>query len=108
MFFPDVSGLELARRATNRNIPILLCSGHPDLIAKLRRFNYPYLSKPFDLDNLVTEAKRILADTDRNIRQVRASLLRVQETAAQLNAEIAKARRLVAESRRMNAPRPSR
>jgi CheY-like chemotaxis protein len=40
-------GLELAARAANRNIPSLLCTGHPDALAQLQEHDYPHLAKPF-------------------------------------------------------------
>src|ERR1700759_4660754 len=39
---PEISGYELARRAANRNIPVLLSSGHRDADIKLRDIECPY------------------------------------------------------------------
>ena len=33
---PEISGFKLAERAANRNIPSLLCTGHPDAMTKLQ------------------------------------------------------------------------
>ena len=108
MFFPKISGLELAERAANRNIPLLLCSGHPDSVAQLKKFDYPYLSKPFNVENLISEYRKILADTAENISRVKASMARLQKTAAGLEAEIARSRRLVSESTKLYQPRRPR
>jgi DNA-binding response OmpR family regulator len=53
---PEISGYELAMRAANRNLPALLSSGHPNDDAKLRKYEFPYLAKPYRVGKLISEA----------------------------------------------------
>lgn len=96
---PEISGYELAQRAANNNIPALLCTGYPDVLIKLKHHDVPHLAKPFDVNELVYKAAEIITHTAENIRQVKASLIALQMTAARLQAEIAETRRLVSERR---------
>jgi len=81
---PAVSGLELAAIAANENTPALLLSGHPDCNETFDSFGYPHLAKPFSLDRLLAESKRVIADAHENIRRVKASAVRMQVSAASL------------------------
>jgi CheY-like chemotaxis protein len=57
---PGISGYELARRATNRNIPVLLCSEHSEALIKLKEHDCPHLAKPFRLDELIYEIAKVI------------------------------------------------
>jgi two-component system OmpR family response regulator len=71
---PEVSGFELARQATDRNIPVLLSSGHPDVGTKLDMSKCPYLSKPYRVAELIEKAAEAITRAGENIRQVKAAL----------------------------------
>jgi two-component system response regulator VicR len=71
---PGASSLQLVELAVERNIPVLLTTGHPDLANKLDEAGFPYLSKPFALDSLLLKSQAIIAESKDNIRRVRASL----------------------------------
>lgn len=103
---PAVSGYELAKRAANNNIPTLLYTGHPDALIKLKEQNFPHLAKPFQLNELVYEAARIITHTAENIRQVKASLVKLQANTAELQADIGMSCRLIAESKHLVVDRP--
>lgn len=95
---PDFSGLELAERAANQNIPTLLVPGHADAVAVCVQYNYPLLAKPFLPSTLAEETLRIIRSAEKNVAQVRASSQKLKATAAGLAEAIAEARRLVAQT----------
>jgi DNA-binding NtrC family response regulator len=92
---PTVSGLQLAEIAANENTPVLLLSGHPDYTEKFHSFGYPYLAKPFSLDQLLSESRRVIAETSENIRCVKASAARMQASAEALTAAIEESKQLL-------------
>jgi DNA-binding response OmpR family regulator len=71
---PGAFGLELAELAVERNIPVLLTTGHPDLAIKLDEIGFPCLPKPFALTSLLLKSQAVIAESQDNIRRVRASL----------------------------------
>lgn len=71
---PEISGYELAMRAADRNIPVLLSSGHPDTDAKLQESGCRYLAKPYPVTDLIGEVAMAITHPEENIRHVRASL----------------------------------
>jgi pyruvate/2-oxoglutarate dehydrogenase complex dihydrolipoamide dehydrogenase (E3) component/CheY-like chemotaxis protein len=73
-----ITGYDLAARTTSRNIPALLCTGHPDDIAMLQNCNRPHLAKPFGTRELVYEAAKFITRATEHIRCVRESLAMVQ------------------------------
>lgn len=60
---PDGSGLDLADLATDRGVPSIITSGHPDTIAALEAKGIRFLTKPFDVQDLV-RAIRATCDGD--------------------------------------------
>ena len=90
----EASGAALAEIAANENTAVLLLSGHPDTSAKLQRFGYPYLEKPFPLDRLWSEATQVIAETRENIGRVKAAAVKMQANAEALRAAGAESRRL--------------
>jgi DNA-binding NtrC family response regulator len=95
VLMPQASGYELAKHAASRNMPTLLCSGHPDALKKLTAADCPHLAKPFKLNELVYEAAKIITNPAENIRRVKISLARLQETNDALRAETTESRRLM-------------
>jgi DNA-binding response OmpR family regulator len=71
---PGASGLQLAELAVEKEIPVLLTTGHPEMAARLDDAGFPYLFKPFALDILLLKLKATVAASEENILQVRASL----------------------------------
>lgn len=104
---PEVSSYELATHASNRNIPTLLSSGHPDADAKLRGSDCPYLAKPYRIPELIFEVAIAITHADENIRRVKASLAKLATVTEDLQAEIARSRQLINESKAILAGRPS-
>lgn len=95
---PEISGFELAKRATNRNIPSLLCSGHQDALVKLNEFHIPHLTKPIMLDQLMYESARAITRARENIQQIKETCARLQATADSLKAAMEASHRLMARS----------
>jgi len=53
MLMPGEGDLQLVKFAETQGIPVLLTSGHPEMIAKVaQQFPYPLLPKPFHLNEL--------------------------------------------------------
>ena len=66
---PGVSGVELTEqlRISGQMIPILLISGVPDKDAVIRTLQHPrtdFLSKPFDIRELLSTAERLFASME--------------------------------------------
>ena len=61
VLLPGPSGLELAEAASARRIPVLLISGEPKSIERLKENSrYPFLQKPFHLDDLESALSAML------------------------------------------------
>jgi DNA-binding response OmpR family regulator len=96
---PEISGFELARRAANRNVPALLCSGNPDTLQKLADFEVPHFAKPLAPDLLILEAARVITQAQTNIRKVRETCTKLLAASGRLEAEMARSRALVRASK---------
>jgi DNA-binding NtrC family response regulator len=103
---PGVSGFDLAARAANRNIPSLLCTGHPDALILLQEHGFPHVAKPFKVADLLHEAAKAITATAENIARVKASAAKLQETAGGLREAIEDSLRLVKISKDLSAGRP--
>src|SRR5690242_18076499 len=61
VLLPGTSGLELAKAASARRSPVLLISGEPNSIERLtENSRYPFLQKPFHLDDLESTLSAML------------------------------------------------
>lgn len=88
---PDVDGVEVLQKAKNINadVPFIMISGHGDLetaVETMRNGAFDYISKPPDLNRLLTSVKNAL---DKNL---------LQQENKQLKKKIAKAYDMVGES----------
>jgi DNA-binding NtrC family response regulator len=92
---PGLSGLELAEIAANVDTPVLLLSGHPEVHKKLDDYGYPYLAKPFSLDQLVAVSRRTVANARENIRRVKASTAQMRADAEGAVATAAQSKRAI-------------
>lgn len=95
-----ITGVQLAELAVNENIPVLLTTGHPDLIGRLEEAAFPYLSKPFALESLLAKSQAIIAESRDNIRRVRRSLEVLRYRAQVLSAVLDDSKRLMLEAHR--------
>jgi DNA-binding response OmpR family regulator len=64
VFLPKMSGVEVAERAFAHNVPVILMSGHPDVITKPENYRFPILAKPFRLSYFLERLDQILAEAD--------------------------------------------
>jgi DNA-binding NtrC family response regulator len=104
VILPDASGIALAAIAANENTPVLLITGHPNGTARLKHYDLldlPCLLKPFDLVRLRTEAERVMAESRRNIQQIRDGMVRWRANLAAWEDVMANSRRLIEDSRRL-------
>lgn len=95
---PGLDGFTLAEHATNENTPVLLMSGHPTACEQLEQFDFPHLTKPFDLDVLLSEARGAMEAMRENIRRAQASAAEMRAHMERLAAAVEESRRLRAES----------
>jgi DNA-binding response OmpR family regulator len=82
----DIPGVRLAELAINENIPVLLLSGHPRETARLEAADFPHLSKPFPMADLISESRNAIAAARANIERVRQSLELLKAQAASVRA----------------------
>ena len=98
---PGLSGFVLAELAANVSTPVLLMSDHPDAIERLERFGFPFLSKPFDLQALITEATWAMAHSRENICCVMEAVAQMRADVQGLNDAIATSHQLAEASRQL-------
>ena len=99
VFLRDASGTLIAQLAANTNSRVLLTTGHADAASRFRRFDVPYLLKPFDLEELSRESMRVMAENRQIVLQVILNLERLRRGLADLEVLTADAHRLIATSR---------
>jgi DNA-binding response OmpR family regulator len=99
----DASGILLAEIAANQNTPVLLVTGHAETALRLRQFDFPHLTKPFDTRLLSEAAARAMVDRHRNIQRLIDGLARLRAKLAGLDVETKNALLLVARSREILA-----
>jgi DNA-binding NtrC family response regulator len=97
---PGMPAMELAIHVTQRSIPLVVMTGHPDTIAKLELLGCPHLRKPFLLDQLLLECAAAIVECKQNLVMVRAALDRLLSNREELAQVIGRARRSVAASQR--------
>lgn len=90
---PDARGVDLARIVAEEDIPVLLTTGHPEIISRLEQYEFPYLAKPFRLNELRAMADAIMKDTADNIRRVKQAAARMQSSERSLSAALEQTRR---------------
>ncbi len=101
------SGLELASRAVDLGIPVLIISGEPDTQAELTRLGCPFLAKPFHLDQLLAETRALLEDGTARRQQLAQQLKLLSARTAELRMAVARARESVARIRRTRSKGPT-
>jgi DNA-binding response OmpR family regulator len=100
---PDISSFELAERAADLNVPVLLISGHPNGHEICRTNGYPWLAKPFSLAALATAAMHITHAAGENIARIHQAYARLEANLDRREHLMADANRLVGESRDLKA-----
>jgi CheY-like chemotaxis protein len=90
IMMPGMPGIELAAHATQRGVPIIATTDQQDVDARLSRLGWPSLAKPFRLELLLDECRATIAETQENLRIVRASLERLLATTGDVRDLVAK------------------
>ncbi len=65
---------EFAICSSRRGIPLIMMTGHPQAIERLELLGWPYLRKPFHLDQLLTKCAAAISEGKQNLVVVRAAL----------------------------------
>jgi DNA-binding NtrC family response regulator len=92
---PGMPAIEFAHHATQRGIPLIVMTGHPDMVDTLARLDWPHIRKPFRLDQLLVECAATIVEYQKNLAMVRASLDRIVNNGAELQRLMERARRSV-------------
>jgi DNA-binding response OmpR family regulator len=101
VWLPDFSGFILAELASNEGTPVLLMSGRPDSIEQLRRFGFPFISKPLDLQVLVGEARWAMAHGRENARSIIEAVANMRINVQSLEDAVVASHQLVEASRQL-------
>jgi len=96
---PLFAGIALAEVAANENIPVLLLAGHPASLDRLKRYDFPFLAKPFSVEHLLYAADRAIAEYRFNLSQVRASAARLRLSVDSMAETLAVSRALLDQSK---------
>ena len=89
---PGLPDLSLAQIAADKNIPVLIFSGHPGTIEKLDSIGCPCFAKPISLGDLIARAKHAVAGARENVERARRSTARLKATGQALTAPMALSR----------------
>jgi CheY-like chemotaxis protein len=85
-----MSSIELAARATERSIPVLVTTDQPELDRRLARLGWHHLRRPFHLVTLLAEVRATIAESGENIHAIQASLQRIAKSSGDLREMINK------------------
>jgi len=101
------SGIELAGDVIAKDIPVVFITGEPGINRRLDKFKIPHLGKPFHCDDLLRQVSRTLAESARNLQEVRQRLRRLTAEMAnertQLRAVRERSSELVARAKEVSA-----
>lgn len=81
---PQASGLQLATRAIDLGVPVLIVTGEPQTRDKLRAVGCPYLPKPFQIGTLLTETRALLDEAAQRRAELAVLLHRLVAKTAEL------------------------
>jgi DNA-binding NtrC family response regulator len=95
---PGMPALEFALHSTQRGIPVIVMTGHPDMIETLDRLGCPHIRKPFRLDQLLLECAATIFEGKQNLVTVRTAFHRLLDNRLELARLIEWTRRSVAAS----------
>jgi hypothetical protein len=97
--------LEFALHSTERGIPVIVMTGHPDMIETLDLLGWPHMRKPFRLDQLLVECAATIVECKQNLAVVRAALHRLLDNRLDLARLIERTRRSVEASQALRKER---
>lgn len=71
VLIPGIAGVDVAKSAIERNIPVLFMTGNPDTAHELLDAQVPCIIKPFRLDYLIEQVRAQITTGDDNLTRVR-------------------------------------
>jgi DNA-binding response OmpR family regulator len=89
----DMPGTELAARAANENIAVLMLSDNWRISKQLARLGYRFLEIPCSFDTLLAEARQLMREHAENMTQLGLSAAIAEANLQALRAEVAEAHR---------------
>jgi DNA-binding response OmpR family regulator len=89
----DMPGIELAARAANENVAVLMLSDSWRMSEELTRLGYRFLEIPCRFDTLLAEARRLMREHAENMTLLRSSTAIAEASLQALRAEVAEAHR---------------
>jgi DNA-binding response OmpR family regulator len=89
----DMPGIELAARAANENLAVLMLSDNWRISEELARLGYRFLEVPCLFDTLLAEAKRLMQEHADYMTRLRSSTAVAEASLQALRAEVAEAHR---------------
>jgi DNA-binding response OmpR family regulator len=98
---PGVSGIEVARRAAQLDIPVMFMSGEPSTIEALAKADAPLLVKPFHLAELLERTRTLLSENAETLARLRASLRQLDAARARLDLAVETAAHTIAAAKRL-------
>ncbi len=105
---PQASGLQLATRAIDIGVPVLIVTGEPHTRDKLHAVGCPYLSKPFAIGALLAEMRALLDEAVQRRAELAVLLRRLVRKSVGLRMACERVRETVARAKigRRGAPPP--
>ena len=74
VLIPGVAGVDVAKAAIERKIPVLFMTGDPDMARELLASQVPCIIKPFRLDYLIEQVRTHLKAGDDNLTRIHSYL----------------------------------
>jgi len=74
VLIPGVAGVDVAKAAIERKIPVLFMTGDPDMARELLAAQVPCIIKPFRLDYLIEQVRTHLKAGDDNLTRIHSYL----------------------------------
>jgi len=90
---PGRSSFTLIEMAANQTIPALLLADHQISPVSFETFNFPALSKPFSVAEMLSAAELVIRERRENIRRVRQSAARLRASQEALDLKVEALRR---------------
>ncbi len=103
VLLPDISGYDLAERAANHNVAVLLLPGRFEDQRKCKSSGYPHLDRPFSMAALARALPMAMRDAQQIMQRIHQSHAELMATLEQRATLVSEARQLRSASRRLQA-----
>lgn len=74
VLIPGISGVDVARMAIDRKVPVLFITGNPETARDLVGARVPCIIKPFRLEYLIDQVRQHLQDREGNLQRISSYL----------------------------------